>query len=96
MKLQNVDAAIYTKAADAVASGKYKLVYEKAGHIYGSKSGVPSIGDYCFNKPNKAAKATTKKAAEVKAPVVEKVAETKNDVPAVAEAIVEQHIETKE
>jgi hypothetical protein len=28
--------------------GKYKLIYEKAGRFYGSESGIPSEGDYCF------------------------------------------------
>ena len=28
--------------------GKYKLIYEKAGQIYGSESGVPAEGDDCF------------------------------------------------
>ena len=28
--------------------GKYKLVYEKAGRVYGSESGIPAEGDFCF------------------------------------------------
>ena len=28
--------------------GKYKLVYEKAGRVYGSESGIPTDGDFCF------------------------------------------------
>ena len=31
-----------------VAAGEYKLVYEKDGHFYGSKTGIPTEGDYCF------------------------------------------------
>ena len=39
------------EGADVIAEaeiGKYKLIYEKAGKIYGSESGVPAEGDYCF------------------------------------------------
>ena len=36
-----------------VEMGKYKLVYEKAGKIYGSESVVPAEGDYCFTEFNK-------------------------------------------
>jgi hypothetical protein len=32
----------------AVEIGKYKLIYERAGHIYGSESGIPAENDYCF------------------------------------------------
>lgn len=28
--------------------GEYKLIYEKAGRFYGSKTGIPAEGDYCF------------------------------------------------
>jgi hypothetical protein len=28
--------------------GKYKLIYEKAGRFYGSETGIPAEGDYCF------------------------------------------------
>ena len=35
------------KIAEAVI-GQYKLIYEKAGKIYGSESGVPADGDYYF------------------------------------------------
>lgn len=28
--------------------GKYKLIYEKAGRLYGSENGVPAEDDYCF------------------------------------------------
>jgi hypothetical protein len=49
MNLQNVGAAIYTKVAEAVTAGKYKLVYEKDGNIYGSKLRIPTDSDDCFN-----------------------------------------------
>lgn len=28
--------------------GKYKLIYEKDGRFYGSESGIPAAGDFCF------------------------------------------------
>ena len=31
-----------------VAVGEYKLVYEKDGRCYGSKTGIPTEDDYCF------------------------------------------------
>ena len=31
-----------------VAAGEYKLIYEKAGQVYGSKTGIPAEGDHCF------------------------------------------------
>ena len=37
-------AEVVTEAA----IGEYKLVYEKDGKIYGSKTGVPATGDFCF------------------------------------------------
>ena len=30
--------------------GQYKLIYEKAGKVYGSESGIPAEGDYCFTE----------------------------------------------
>lgn len=35
-----------------VAAGEYKLIYEKAGHVYGSKTGIPAEGDHCFEELN--------------------------------------------
>ena len=29
-------------------AGEYKLIYEKAGKFYGSKTGIPAEDDYCF------------------------------------------------
>jgi hypothetical protein len=31
-----------------IVAGKYRLVYEKAGKVYGSESGIPADGDHCF------------------------------------------------
>ena len=28
--------------------GKYRLIYEKGGRFYGSESGIPAEGDFCF------------------------------------------------
>ncbi len=33
--------------------GKYKLIYEKAGRFYGSESGIPAEGDFCFESFDK-------------------------------------------
>ena len=53
MNLQNNYEAIYEKVAEAIKAGQYKMAYEKTGHIYGSVSGIPAEGDYCFTKPVK-------------------------------------------
>lgn len=37
-----------------VELGKYKLIYEKAGKIYGSETGVPAEGDNCLTDFDKA------------------------------------------
>jgi hypothetical protein len=34
-------------------AGEYKLIYEKAGKFYGSKTGIPAEDDYCFVEFNK-------------------------------------------
>lgn len=62
----------------SVAAGEYKLVYEKAGKFYGSKTGVPAEGDYCFVEFDKVF------AEEASAPVV-----VNEDQPTV-ETIVEE------
>jgi hypothetical protein len=38
------DAEVITEAV----IGQYKLIYEKAGRFYGSETGIPAEGDYCF------------------------------------------------
>jgi hypothetical protein len=66
--------------ADVIAEtaiGQYKLIYEKAGKIYGSESGVPAEGDYCFKAFDKVFKV-----AEDEDEVVETPEEpTNEDVP---------------
>ena len=37
--------------------GEYKLIYEKNGQFYGSVSGIPAEGDYCFEDFDMAFKA---------------------------------------
>jgi hypothetical protein len=44
MDLKRNYKAIYEK----IVEGKYKLIYEKNGRIYGSKSGIPTEGDSCL------------------------------------------------
>ena len=38
--------------------GEYKLIYEKAGSFYGSKTGIPADTDYCFTEFDKVFKET--------------------------------------
>ena len=33
-----------------VSMGEYKLIYEKAGMIYGSTTGIPAEDDHCFEE----------------------------------------------
>jgi hypothetical protein len=46
------------------AIGQYKLVYEKAGQIYGSESGIPAEGDHCFTEFDMVFKAAEDEVAE--------------------------------
>ena len=39
--------------------GEYRLIYEKDGRIYGSVSGIPAEGDYCFEGFDKVFKVAT-------------------------------------
>ena len=39
--------------------GEYKLIYEKNGQFYGSTSGIPAEGDYCFTEFDKVFKKAT-------------------------------------
>jgi hypothetical protein len=41
------DPAVDDKIVEAEI-GKYKLIYEKGGRFYGSESGIPADGDFCF------------------------------------------------
>ena len=70
------------KIGDAIEIGKYKLIYEKNGKIYGSETGVPAEkveDDTCFNfdaifaveEPGEASVASVEDDEEVPAPVVE-------------------------
>jgi hypothetical protein len=53
--------------------GQYKLIYEKDGCFYGSESGIPAEGDYCFSEFDKVFKVAAEHAA---------VAAVEEDVPA--------------
>ena len=49
------DAEVITEAV----IGQYKLIYEKAGRFYGSETGIPAEGDYCFTEFDKVFKVTS-------------------------------------
>ncbi len=61
----------------SITAGEYKLVYEKAGKFYGSKTGIPADGDYCFVEFDKVFAEVTNEPAVVneKQPAVEPVIE---------------------
>ena len=46
------DPTVDDKIAEATI-GEYKLIYEKDGRFYGSVSGIPAEGDYCFTEFDK-------------------------------------------
>ena len=46
-KNNTCDPAVDTKLVEA-AIGEYKLIYERAGRFYGSKTGIPTDTDFCF------------------------------------------------
>ena len=77
------------KIGDAVEIGKYKLVYEKDGKIYGSETGVPTDNDFCFEAFDAVfcvAEATTyqnKRSRKAAKPAVQEVEEPKVDAPIV-------------
>ena len=54
------DAEVITEAE----IGKYKLIYEKAGSFYGSETGIPAEGDYCFTEFDKVFKAASEEPKE--------------------------------
>ena len=37
-----------TVSGDIAISSDYKIIYEKDGRFYGSLTGIPAEGDYCF------------------------------------------------
>ena len=78
--------------------GEYKLIYEKNGQFYGSKSGIPTNDDYCFVEFDKVFKAATEEPA---APTVEEPAQaytrrTRKAEPVVEEPVVEENTEIEE
>ena len=54
-----------TQIGDAIKIGKYRLVYEKDGMIYGSETGAPAEGDDCFTAFNNVFKVATEAATTV-------------------------------
>ncbi len=82
--------AIYEKAAASVNANLYKLIYEKAGNIYGSVSGIPTANDYCFTdgvaSESKAVETIEEPvAAEVTTVVIEEDAELETQAETQAE-----------
>ena len=59
-KLDGEDAK---QIGNAIKIGKYKLVYEKDGMIYGSETGTPAEGDDCFDAFNEVFKVAAEAAA---------------------------------
>ena len=68
-----------TKIADAVI-GQYKLIYEKAGQIYGSTSGIPADGDKCFTEFDSIFKEATGEPVVEPANIDDKVEEDEPEV----------------
>jgi hypothetical protein len=62
--------------------GKYRLIYEKGGRFYGSESGMPAEGDFCFEGFDKVFVETKEEPVEepTKEPVEEPVIETPEEV----------------
>ena len=54
------DAEVITEAK----IGEYKLIYEKNGSFYGSKTGIPAAEDYCFEDLDKVFKVSGEVAEE--------------------------------
>lgn len=50
MNLRAKYEATYKMLADTSTAKQYKLVYEKNGDIYGSKSGIPAKCDTCLTR----------------------------------------------
>jgi hypothetical protein len=46
-KANKCDPTVDDKIVEAEI-GKYRLIYEKNGRFYGSESGIPAEGDFCF------------------------------------------------
>ena len=91
------DAEVITEAE----IGKYKLIYEKAGHFYGSETGIPTEGDYCFTEFDKVFKVTEEPVEPAtEEPVTygrrSRKAESVVEEPIIDEPVVEENNETEE
>lgn len=79
---------------------KYKLVYEKDGRFYGSETGIPADGDYCFEAFDKVLKPEA--ATAVAETNVEEPAQTysrrapRNTAPVVEEPVSPEVTDTEE
>ena len=60
--------------------GTYKLIYEKNGSFYGSETGIPADGDYCFTEFDKVFKVAEDELEEPVMTPVEEVIETEEPV----------------
>ena len=79
------------KIAESVI-GQYKLIYEKAGSVYGSESGVPTENDTCLTDFDKVFKVAAEEPATVEVedeetPVVEPEEEVTTEEEPVEEVI---------
>ena len=52
------DPSVDDKLVEATI-GEYRLIYEKDGQFFGSKTGIPAEGDYCFEGFDKVFKVAT-------------------------------------
>jgi hypothetical protein len=70
--------------------GEYKLIYEKNGQFYGSTTGIPAEGDYCFVEFDKVFKEAAEEpvAPAAEEPVIE---EPVTEEPDVEEPVVEEN-----
>lgn len=83
-----LDGTKATQIGDAIEIGKYKLVYEKDGQIYGSETGVPTKGDDCFDAFNavfKAAAETATVTEDDDEPVQPELPDNSNEEPETTE-----------
>ena len=81
--------------AEAVI-GQYKLIYEKAGRFYGSETGIPAEGDYCFTEFDKVFVASTEEEPVVEEPIAPVIEEPEIEEPEVEEPVVEENDEIEE
>lgn len=79
------------RISEELEIGKYKLIYEKDGNIYGSETGVPAKNDHQFSEFNKVLKETVE---EPVAPVNNK--RSRKTTTTTEEPAVVENLEAKE